>query len=58
MNLVEHTVTEVLCLPYHIYNRWWVDVKGVGYGAESKHNLMFNTKEEALLVTIGYKFNA
>lgn len=56
MNLVEHTVKEVLCLPYQIFNKWWVDVKAMD--SESKFNLIFDTKDEALLVTIGYKFNA
>ncbi len=61
MNLLDHFVTEIIGKPYyHDYGsgnfKWWVKVKATCYGHETKNTLMFNTKEEADSVKIGYKF--
>ena len=58
MNLIDFFVTEIVSEPYFEYNKWWIDVRADGYGVVSKHQLMFNTKEQCLNVSVGYKFLA
>jgi hypothetical protein len=58
MNLIDFFVTEIVSEPYFEYNKWWVKVKANGYGVVSNHELMFDTKEQCLNVTVGYKFLA
>lgn len=61
MNLVDCYVTQVLSKPYYddfgsTVWKWWVDVVYDSYGVKSRHTLMFDTKEEAESVKIGYRF--
>jgi hypothetical protein len=56
MNLVDAYVTEILDQPYELYGIWLLEVKYDSWGHESEKRLMFNTKEEAENVTVGYHF--
>lgn len=61
MNLLEHYVTEIIGEPYcHDYGsdhfKWWLKVKALCYGHECENTLMFDTKEKADKVKIGYMF--
>lgn len=62
MNLIDCYVTKVLSDPYSRYNKfnnttyWIVDVEYNSYGVISNTELLFNTKEDALKVKIGYHF--
>lgn len=56
MNLVNCYVVEILGEPYEKYGRWWVSVRFDSYGVFSTTNLMFDSREEALAVKIGYEF--
>ena len=56
MNLLDGYVVQILSEPYFEYDRWWVIVRYDCYGSISQSTLMFNTKEEADGVFIGYKF--
>lgn len=58
MNLVDCYVTKIISEPYYEYNRWWVDVMYESWGAESKSQLMFDSKEQAESVKIGHHFLA
>lgn len=56
MSPIKAIVEEVHTEPYEGYGRWWVKVKYNCYSVKSKTLLMFETKEEAEKVKIGYKF--
>jgi|UPI0007605059 hypothetical protein len=61
MNVLEHYVTEIIGKPYyHDYGsgnfKWWLKVKAVCYGCDCETTLMFDTKEEADRVQLGYMF--
>lgn len=63
MNLLDHYVTKIIGEPfYHDYGsgnfKWWLKVLATCYGTESETTLMFNTKEEALAISVGYIFLA
>ena len=58
MNLIDCYVTEVLSKPYQYLHKWWVNVKADCYGRETTSQLMFDWYEEALKVTVGYKFES
>ena len=56
MNLLDHTVTKVLSKPYEKYDKWWVRVECECYGNIGEHLIMFNSKEQAEEVKVGYVF--
>mgnify|MGYP006994816436 FL=1 len=56
MNLLDHTVTKVLSKPYEKYYKWWVRVECEYYGNIGERLIMFNSKEQAEEVTVGYVF--
>jgi len=56
MNLLDATVTEVHSYPYEQYGKWWVQVEYDCWGHRSTTSLMFDTKEEASAVAVGYVF--
>lgn len=58
MNLIDHYVTELIGKPYKKYNKWWQVVRADSMGVIGVNQLMFNTKEEALKVKVGYHFLA
>jgi len=60
MNSIDAWVRTVESKPYQKYDKWWVDVIAYdGYWPHDfKHNLIFDTEEEALLVKEGYTFLA
>lgn len=58
MNTVNCTVTKIIDRDIYQYNKYWVDVEYETYGQTSDYQLMFDTKEEADKVDIGYEFNA
>lgn len=58
MNLVEHTVTQIIGLPVYKYNRWWRLVEFICYGTKGETQIMTNTEEQSLDIKVGYKFNA
>jgi len=53
VNLIDAKVIEILSNPYHLYGRFWVDVKVTAYGRESKTEIMCRTLEEAESVSVG-----
>lgn len=57
MNLVNAVVTKVLSSPQIEFNKWWVDVEYNSHGRTSESRLMFETKEQAEKVDIGYEFD-
>lgn len=56
MNLINFYVTEIISEPIFMYDKWFIDVMADSHGVISKNTIMFNTKEECLLVCIGYEF--
>lgn len=61
MNLLEHYVTKIIGEPYcHDYSsgnfKWWLKVEAICYGYKCENTLMFDTKEDADKVKIGYMF--
>jgi hypothetical protein len=56
MNLIDFYVTEIISEPYFEYNKWWLDVVAITHGVKSKHQLMFNSKQECDKIEVGYKF--
>jgi hypothetical protein len=58
MNTTEHYVTEVLGLPYKLYDRWWVKVLANSYGHIEENTIMCKDQEHALSIKVGYKYDA
>jgi hypothetical protein len=58
MNLIEHYVTKIFGEPYEAYGMWWLRVEADCYGRIGENIIMFNTKNEAMNVSIGYEFFA
>jgi len=58
MNLVDCTVTKILTEPYLEYDKWFVNVQYDCYGSTYTTSIMFNEKESAEKVSIGYVFQA
>lgn len=56
MNLLDHAVTKILSEPYDKYNKWWVRVEYECYGNKGESSIMFNSKEQAEEVKVGYVF--
>lgn len=56
MNLLESIVTKRLSKPYYQYNKWCVNVEYDCWGRIEQTILMFNYKEEANAVDVGYEF--
>jgi len=56
MNLINCYVTEVLKEPYEKFGKWWLIVMYDGYGKIDVTHLMFDSKEDAQKVTVGYEF--
>lgn len=56
MNLLDCFVTKVLSKPYEKYDKWWVRVECECYGNIGEHSIMFNSKENAEEVKVGYVF--
>jgi hypothetical protein len=57
MNTVNAVVTKVTSSPQIEFNKWWVDVECNSHGKIFNTRLMFETKEEAEKVDVGYKFD-
>lgn len=56
MNLLDATVTEIIGEPELKYGKWFIKVKADCWGAVTESSLMFSSKEQALAVKPGYKF--
>ena len=56
MNLLDAHVTKILSEPYFKHNKWWVNVEYLCWGLKSKTQLMFEDKETANNISVGYKF--
>lgn len=56
MNLIDLYVTEVLEEPRYKFGYWMVEVMANGYGHISQTTVYCDSKEEALKVQKGYKF--
>lgn len=57
MNLVKAVVTEVISdEPYKRNTMWFVKVKCNCYGSISEKELMFETKQQAEQVEVGYDY--
>lgn len=55
-NLLECQVIEVLSSPVFKYKKWWLKVRYTCYGQSGITQLMFDRKEDAELVEVGYEF--
>jgi hypothetical protein len=49
-------VIKVFSKPQKLYGKWFVDILYSSYGRESEGELMFDTEEQASVVTPGYRF--
>lgn len=56
MNVLECQVIDVTIPPYSRYGKWFVGVNFTTYGVLGETTIMFNTEEEASLVSTGYIF--
>lgn len=60
MNLLDCTVTKVISVPIHRISEkndyWYVTVESECYGNISETRLIFNSKEEAEKVIVGFRF--
>ncbi len=55
MNLIDAEVVEVLGEPVEKFGKWFVPVRVTAYGRESETEQICNCKEEAKLVSVGFK---
>ena len=56
MNKVKAVVEEILGEPYKEYDHWFLPVKANSYGNVQETELMFETKEKAESIEVGYEF--
>lgn len=56
MNLVDAYVTKIKGTPEFKYGKWFLKVEADCYGRTTETELMFNSKEDADRVEIGYHF--
>jgi len=57
MNLIDASVTKLLSDPYLAYGKWWIKVSYKAWSDEEcETNIMFESKEDAEKVTVGYVF--
>jgi hypothetical protein len=58
MNTTLHIVTEIMGEPYTMYGKWFVKVLADSYlAADSGDIMMFDTKEAAEYVFVGYEYD-
>ncbi|MCT3835910.1 hypothetical protein HZQ28_01165 [Elizabethkingia anophelis] len=58
MNLVDCKVLKILSEPYYQFNHWFVQVEYESYGKNDITSIMFDTKEKAEQVKVGFVFEA
>lgn len=56
MNRVKATVKEIVGEPKEKYKHWFLTVKFDSHGKEGETDLMFDTKEQAEQIEVGYEF--
>lgn len=57
MNLIDAWVTEIMGEPYlSVFGKWLLKVKCHDMGGDGTSTLIFDTKEQAEQVDVGYKF--
>lgn len=56
MNVLECKVIEILSKPVYKYRKWWLKVRYSCYGKNATTQLLFDRKEDAEDIEVGYEF--